>query len=591
VLDARRAGQRDEGHSCEHHGDVGRALSTKDSGLRTTRSAWPLRIAAAKLRPHTKASSTRSAIVIAIFGAFLYGDFALFRRIFRATAQVEELTPFFALGLLRNLLAMVFLISVVVLVSSAMTAAIGAFFTDLDLDIYHSAPLPKWRIVLGRWLKTVAQSATIVYVFLIPMFVAFARQYGVAPRFYAVTLINLALLLTIPVTIAATIILLLVRWFPVQRVHQIVATLAILVLTLAVVAFRVSRPERFFAQISTDDAARVLQQIELPSMDLYPGTALADVMVAAAEHRHAFPFPPRIGITALALFAIFFVIATRIYFTAFVRARESMAPTALGGAAMTGIIDRMLAPFAPPTRALIAKEVRVLTRDVAQWSQLFLMAALLFIYLYNVRMLPLGGDARATVVAYANLGMAGFVIAAICLRFAYPSVSSEGKAFWLLESSPLSYGRFLRVKVLVYATPLTVLSLLLTIFANLLLGADRVVWIFTLIGASLLAMTLVSLGVAMGAFTPNFALENPLQVGLSLGGFAYMGVSLAYVATMMLLMMRPVMRYFMWRMLGIESEQTLLAFLPVVTAVTLSISLSVFPLLIARGRLMRRDEK
>ena len=40
---------------------------------------------------------------------------------------------------------------------------------------------------------------------------------------------------------------------------------------------------------------------------------------------------------------------------------------------------------------------------MAQWSQLFLMAALLFIYLYNIRMLPLGGDARATIVAYANL--------------------------------------------------------------------------------------------------------------------------------------------------------------------------------------------
>src|SRR2546430_11824960 len=45
-------------------------------------------------------------------------------------------------------------------------------------------------------------------------------------------------------------------------------------------------------------------------------------------------------------------------------------------------------------RALIAKEVRTLARDVAQWSQLFLMAALMFIYLYNIRMLPLGGDSR-----------------------------------------------------------------------------------------------------------------------------------------------------------------------------------------------------
>jgi ABC-2 type transport system permease protein len=554
-------------------------------------TAWPFRIGFSRLRPHTPSSILRTAIVAVVFFAFLYGDYILFRRLFRATAQIEELTPFFALGLLRNLLAMVFLVAVVVLVSSAMTAAIGAFFTDLDLDIYHSAPIAKWRIVFARWLKTLGQSATIVFLFLVPLFIAFAKQYGVAPHITAIALVNLALLLTIPISLAAIAIVVLVRWFPVRRVHQIVATLAILVLTMAVVAFRMSRPERFFAQISTDDAARVLQQIELPSMDLYPGTALADLMVAAAEGHAEFPFPPRIAVTAFVLFALFFTIATRIYFVAFVRARESMAPMALGGAAMTSVVDKLLAPFAAPTRALIAKEVRVLTRDVAQWSQLFLMAALLFIYLYNVQMLPLGGDARATIIAYANLGMAGFVIAAICLRFAYPSVSAEGKAFWMLESSPMSYGRFLRVKVLVYAAPLTILSLLLTTFANLLLGADRVVWTFTLIGASLLAITLVSLGVAMGAFTPNFAIENPLQVGLSLGGFAYMGVSLAYVAGMMLLMARPIMKYFMWRMLGLGGEETFAAALPVVIAVTLSIALSVFPLVIARGRLMRRDEK
>ncbi|MGH7484047.1 MAG: putative ABC transporter permease subunit, partial [bacterium] len=234
------------------------------------------------------------------------------------------------------------------------------------------------------------------------------------------------------------------------------------------------------------------------------------------------------------------------------------------------------------------KEVRTVSRDVAQWSQVFLMAALMFIYLYNVKMLPLGGDARATIVAYANLGMAGFVISAICMRFAYPSVSAEGRAFWLVQTAPVSYRHFLRVKVFVYSAPLTLLALILTAVANVILHATLVVWIFTMIGASMLAVTLVSLGVAMGAFAPDFAAENPLQVGLSLGGFAYMAVSLLYVGSIMLLMARPVMRYFLWRVLGMESDVAVL--LPVVTGVTVSIALSVFPLMAAEKRLAGRSE-
>jgi ABC-2 type transport system permease protein len=199
-------------------------------------------------------------------------------------------------------------------------------------------------------------------------------------------------------------------------------------------------------------------------------------------------------------------------------------------------------------------------------------------------MLPLGGDARATIVAYANLGMAGFVIAAICLRFAYPSVSSEGKAFWIVQSAPVSYRRFLLVKVLVYAAPLTLLSVALTAFTNVLLHADAVVWSFTLIGASMLGITLVSLGVGLGGLAPNFAAENPLQVGLSLGGFGYMAAALAYVGGMMMLMARPIVQYLFWRVFGVERDAAV-TLIPVAVAVAASIALSVIPLLVAEKRL------
>lgn len=544
---------------------------------------WPLRLLLAKARPLNTAAMVKIAIAAIIFALFLAGDYALFARLFGAIGQIEKATPFFALGILRNLLALVFLVAVVILFSSAMTASIGAFFTDLDLDLYHAAPRSKTRLALTRLGKTLAESATIVYVFLIPLFVAFAQQYRTPHGFYPIALGSLALLLALPVTVGTLVIVTLVRFFPVRRVHQIVATLAILVLTLAVIAFRMSRPERFFAPISTDDLAKVLRSIELPSMDVYPGTALATFMVRGE-------FPWRIVLLAAILFALFLAIVPRIYFTAFVRARETMAPAALGAAPITRLADRLLAPFDAPTRAMIGKEVRLLTRDVAQWSQLFLMAALVFIYLYNIRMLPLGGDARASVVAYANLGMAGFVVAAICLRFAYPSVSSEGRAFWMLQTAPISYRRLLVVKVLVYTAPLTLLALLLTIFADVLLHADAVVWSFTLLGALLLAVTLVALGVSLGALAPNFGAENPLQVGLSLGGFAYMGVALAYVGSVMLLMARPVVQYLMWRGLHVEPESRVAILIPVVTAVTLSVALTVFPLLIAEKRLVRLSE-
>lgn len=545
---------------------------------------WALRIAFARLRPFNASTIIRTVIVLLVVAAFLVGDWGLFWRIFSSLHDVESRTPIFALGLLRNLLGLVFLTATVILFSSAMTAAIASFFTDLDLEIHHAGPRTKLRIALSRWMKTLVQSATVIYVFLVPMLVAFGREYEKPASFYAPALLNLALLLTIPVTFASLTILLLVRWFPVRRVHQIVATIAGIVLTLVVIAFRMSRPERLFNEIDSVDVARVLQAIELPAMSVYPSTSLADLMTRG----DAAPVAPKIAIMAVAAFILFVLVARASYFTAFVRARESMAPMAIGAKSAASAIDRLFARADPQFRAMIGKEVRTVGRDVAQWSQVFLMAALLFIYLYNIRMLPLGGDARAALVAYANLGMSGFVIAAICLRFAYPSVSAEGKAFWLIQSAPISYRDFLLVKVLVYAAPLTVLSLLLTAFANFILQANAIVWTFTLIGASMLAVTLVSAGVGLGALSPNFNAENPLQVGLSLGGFAYMAISLAYVATVMLLSARPLMRYFLGYVLAIDEPGGIVpAVVPMVIALTLSILLSVISLIAAERRLTR----
>jgi ABC-2 type transport system permease protein len=552
-----------------------------------TAEMWSLKLTLAKLRPFNAATILRTLIVLFVVATFLWGDYALFRRLFQATAKVETETPLFALGLLRNLLSLVFLMATVILFSSSLTAAIGAFFTDLDLDIHHAAPRSKLRLAFSRWVKTLLQAVTVVFVFLIPLVIAFALQYAKPWWFYPVILGNLALLMTIPVTAASLVILLLVRWFPVQRVHQIVATLAVLVLTLTVIAFRVSRPERLFTEVFTDNPTEVLRTIELPAMSLYPSSDLAKMMT-----RDDLPLlSPRIAIIAAILFVVFIVVARGSYFTAFVRARESMAPMAIGAVSTTRLFDRLIARMRPQLRAMLGKEVRTISRDVAQWSQLFLMVALVFIYLYNIRMLPLGGDARATLVAYANLGMAGFVIAAICLRFAYPSVSAEGKAFWLVQTAPVSYREFLRVKVFVYAAPLTLLSVLLTAFANVLLDANAVVWTFTLIGASLLPVTLVSLGVGLGALSPNFNAENPLQVGLSLGGFAYMALSMGYVGTMMVLMARPVMRYFLSSVMRIEEARGWIgAAAPIVIALTLSAALAVIPMRIAERRLTRLSE-
>lgn len=549
-----------------------------------------IRLAVAKLRPFGFDTVAKLFIVGTLFGSFLWGDYALFRKLFDLTATIEAMTPFFALGLIENLLGLVFMIAMFVLFFSALTSSIGSFFTDLDLDLHHSSPVAKPKILIARWVKTLVQSSYLVISFLIPVFFAIAAQYERGALLILQSTASLVLLLATPVSLASLGVIILIRFFPVRHVHQIAATLAIVALSLAVVVLRVSRPERLFQNITTDDLTTVLAAIQLPAADLYPSTWLARAVVGAAGGESV--MTPILQLAALAAgsFALFLAVGTSLYFRAFVRARETSAPVALGSGVMTGLLDRATARLRPPVRAILGKEFRILTRDAAQWSQMFMMMALLFLYLYNIQMLPLEGDVRAIFVAYLNLGMTGFVVAATCLRFAYPSISAEGKQFWIVETAPVSFRLLLWVKVLVYMVPLVLMGLLLTSLGNLILDAPRIVWGYTITGSILISVTLVALGVGMGAANPNFKLENPIELAMSLGGFAYMALSLLYVGFMMFMMARPMHGFLLRVMFGIHDPQpVLVAVAPLLMALGVSALLSIGPIEFARLRAAKRQ--
>src|SRR5258707_13889881 len=98
---------------------------------------WPLRLLLSKARPLDAAALIKIAIAAAIFALFLAGDFVLFARLFRSIAQIEKATPFFALGILRNLLALVFLVAVVHPFFSAMTVSMRGFLLHPHFLLYQ----------------------------------------------------------------------------------------------------------------------------------------------------------------------------------------------------------------------------------------------------------------------------------------------------------------------------------------------------------------------------------------------------------------------------------------------------------------------
>ncbi len=176
---------------------------------------------------------------------------------------------------------------------------------------------------------------------------------------------------------------------------------------------------------------------------------------------------------------------------------------------------------------------------------MLLLGALVVVYVYNFSVLPLDKspiriEFLQNEIAFLNVGLAGFVLSAVSVRFIFPAVSSEGAAFWIVQSSPVPLKRFLWTKFAFYLPPLLILGEVLILLTNHLLEVTPFMMVLSSLTMFLAVFGIVALGVGMGAMYPNFNHQNIAQVATGFGGLMFMVLSAAFVALVVILEAGPV---------------------------------------------------
>jgi ABC-2 type transport system permease protein len=195
---------------------------------------------------------------------------------------------------------------------------------------------------------------------------------------------------------------------------------------------------------------------------------------------------------------------------------------------------------------VIEKDIRIFFRDPAQWSQIFLLASLIVIYLFSVSSLPVDVVRGAYMqsfkdaLAYLNLGMAGFVMAGIAVRFQFTAISGEGRAFWLMQSGPVDAKRFLWAKVIPGLLPMLFVGETLVLASNVIL--DSPTGLVVIEGLTVLALAFGISGIAggVGAYFPDFKADNAAKAAAGPGGILFMVLSLSLVFLVLVIEGLPV---------------------------------------------------
>ncbi len=454
--------------------------------------------------------------------------------------------------LAHHLLAMVLLTFFSLLIFSHIITALSNLYLSSDLELCHASPAHLEEVFLSRAAYTVVDSSWMVLVFGLPVLMAYGFVYRPGLGFYAALLHMGLATVIIAACIGILVTMLLVSLFPAQRTRDIVMLLSLFVIVCLYLLFRLLRPERLADPDSFFSVMQYISALKSPDSPFLPthwvGETLWAYLSRSAGKGHLF-YGLLLWSTAVALLFVNVWVAGAVYFSGFSKSQE--AKRRRSGRRLldlfTGLVRR---PLSGDIASVVDKDIRAFFRDNTQWSQLLLLGALVAVYLYNFSVLPLERspirlEFLQNQIAFLNMGLAGFVLSAVSVRFIFPAVSSEGEAFWIVRASPVSMRRFLWSKYALYILPMLVLGEVLIFFTNRLLHVSPFMMVLSTITMFLAVFGVVALAVGLGAVYPNFKCQNIAQVSTGFGGLMYMIYSAVFVALIVVLEAGPVYILFM----------------------------------------------
>ncbi len=407
------------------------------------------------------------------------------------------------------------------LILSNIITAISSFYLSKDIPMLLSKPIETRDILRLKTFESFLNSSWMVLSFIPPVFIAYGVSYGANLSYYVFVLAWFFVFSLITAGSGIIIAHILTRLFPAKKARNALLGIGIILFLMLYFAIKsvipddMSTPESFLNSLMSF-------KTESP---LFPSYWIAESVWPMLNNSS----PEIIYLIALVSNSSFFMVLAEISGLKFFRVNlDRIQPS--GGRARS-----FLKGYYPETStAIFYKDIKTFFRDTGQWSQVFIIGALVIVYIYNFRSIPLNSISGLTpfikeIMVLINMVLSGLVLSAVAARFIYASVSLEGQAFWIIRTAPVEMKRFLWSKFLYGSNPVTILIMSVVFLTNLAMNIDMFLMLVSLSTVLLLSISVSGLGTGFGAVYPKFKHENIASVSMSLAGMVFMLIAFSVV--------------------------------------------------------------
>lgn len=318
--------------------------------------------------------------------------------------------------------------------------------------------------------------------------------------------------------------------FPSSRTRDVTWVLGSLSVAFVYVMFRFAEPEKLLHPDSMQIIAHYIDYLQAPTAPYLPSWWATKAMMAFSAGKWAVfaKFTALLAGSAAAVYAFMAWICDFFYMKGFNGAQGSPRYKGKRDKFIEQRMIRFFPRLATPL-SLYWKDRLMVLRDAKYWSQIILIFALIAVYLFSIRQLPLDTPSVKNFICFLNVTTAGFVVAAIGLRFTFPAISMEGNSWQLMRSTPVRLETIMLEKLLVSWPSAAIIGVVLITVSNHILEADRFVSVLSTVSILFISGGITAMGIGFGAIFPDFRVENIHKLESSYGGFFYMVASMAYL--------------------------------------------------------------
>lgn len=439
--------------------------------------------------------------------------------------------------LCRKFMGLIWIAGAGLLMFSAIISSLSGFFLSRDLDMLMAAPVSMESVFWARSTQALFASAWMPVAFLLPIFLAYGFVYEAGPAYYLTAPLASVPLLAGAGYLSQILVMVLVNVFPARRAKEIMGLLAIIAFCGLYLAFRLMRPEQLVNPQGFMSAAAYLASLQTPASTVLPTEWAMEAVWPQLSGQTAYMgtgwWLLLLWTTCAALAVVTSWLAEYLYWPGYNKSLTGASSRRFGfagGAPPGWVAGKLGGLMKPERRALVIKDLKTFFRDNAQWSQLLLLAALLVLYLYSFSVLnpariPMGAFVLEHFFAFLNLALVTLVASTLALRFAFPAISGEGFAYWIIKAAPMSLRDFMWIKLWLWLPPIWFFSLALVVLANYYLNVNLIMNVSSIIIVMALVPGLCALAVGLGARYPRFDAANPAQAPTGYGGLVYMVTS------------------------------------------------------------------